>query len=611
MATHLAASSRATSRASPFPKTTKPLFFPLEQSFSFTTTKARIIGGFSIRASNDGSSYLDMWKNAVDRQKKTVEFENIAGRIPGDEDGTDAAGNGAANVDVSKKNDDFQKILEVDTEERDRIQRMQVIDRAAAAIAAARAILKEKRPLDDEENAVDYDEEPLLESKQEGSKSGNISVSQTESSRSAVPGPDFWSWTPPADTDSPRSSNDNGFLEPKKALTNPVVEIPLAVKEKSLDVLPIPFESKLSQSSSKPRLPPLQSLMEVKKEEVTISSTETPSLKEEEQELDLVFGEHSIEIAHVLDAVKDEVAFSGTDPDGSRWWKEKGVEERPDGVICRWTMIRGVKGDQDVEWQEKFWEASDEFGHKELGSEKSGRDATGNVWREYWTESMWQESGLVHLEKTADKWGKNGNGDEWQEQWWEHYDASNKAEKWAHKWCTIDPTTQLDAGHAHVWHERWGETYDGHGGSVKYTDKWAERCEGDGWTKWGDKWDEHFDPNGHGVKQGETWWEGKQYGERWNRTWGERHNGSGWVHKYGKSSCGEHWDTHEPQETWYERFPHYGFYHCFENSPQLQQVQNLSEIQEPPQLQQVQNLFEIQEPPQLQQVQNPSEIQEP
>lgn len=123
---------------------------------------------------------------------------------------------------------------------------------------------------------------------------------------------------------------------------------------------------------------------------------------------------------------------------------------------------------------------------------------------------------------------------------------------------------------------RWGEKYDGKGGSIKYTDKWAERFEGDGWSKWGDKWDENFDLNGHGVKQGETWWAGK-HGERWNRTWGEGHNGSGWVHKYGKSSNGEHWDTHVNEETWYERFPHYGFYYCFENSVQLREVKRPSD----------------------------------
>ncbi|BAT14638.1 Os11g0586300, partial [Oryza sativa Japonica Group] len=166
---------------------------------------------------------------------------------------------------------------------------------------------------------------------------------------------------------------------------------------------------------------------------------------------------------------------------------------------------------------------------------------------------------------------QNGKGEQWQEQWWEHYDSSGKAEKWADKWCSLDPNTPLDVGHAHVWHERWGEKYDGCGGSAKYTDKWAERSEGDGWSKWGDKWDEHFDPNGHGVKQGETWWAGK-YGDRWNRTWGEHHNCTGWVHKYGRSSSGEHWDTHVPQDTWYERFPHFGFEHCFNNSVQLRSV---------------------------------------
>lgn len=73
-------------------------------------------------------------------------------------------------------------------------------------------------------------------------------------------------------------------------------------------------------------------------------------------------------------------------------------------------------------------------------------------------DALVQDGGLLHMEKTADKWGKNGEGDEWQEQWWEHYDASGKSEKWAHKWCSIDPNTPLDAGHAHVWHERYVTT---------------------------------------------------------------------------------------------------------------------------------------------------------
>lgn len=65
-----------------------------------------------------------------------------------------------------------------------------------------------------------------------------------------------------------------------------------------------------------------------------------------------------------------------------------------------------------------------------------------------------QIEGCLHIEKTADKWGKNGKGDEWQEKWFEHYGAG-QAEKWAHKWCSIDPSTQIEAGHAHVWHERY------------------------------------------------------------------------------------------------------------------------------------------------------------
>ena len=44
---------------------------------------------------------------------------------------------------LEKKTEVFNKILEVPKEERDRIQQLQVIHRAAAAIAAARALIKE------------------------------------------------------------------------------------------------------------------------------------------------------------------------------------------------------------------------------------------------------------------------------------------------------------------------------------------------------------------------------------------------------------------------------------------------------------------------------------
>lgn len=86
----------------------------------------------------DSSSYLDMWRSAQDRERKAIEFQQIAANSAGTED--------RSVEDVKKKSEEFEKILEVPSEERDRVQRMQVVDRAAAAIAAARAILDEDGP---------------------------------------------------------------------------------------------------------------------------------------------------------------------------------------------------------------------------------------------------------------------------------------------------------------------------------------------------------------------------------------------------------------------------------------------------------------------------------
>ncbi|OWM87820.1 uncharacterized protein LOC116207461 [Punica granatum] len=522
----------------------------------------RARAGFRIRVSDGADSYLDMWKKAVNRERKSIEFQNIAdNKVP--------SGGDQRVVDLEAKSVEFQKLLEVPREERDRVQRMQVIDRAAAAIAAARSVIQEKGSLESGRDEAARLAKWDLDDHENEEQSGIVFLPASEANSNGVPGPDFWSWTPPSANDQTSLDADPQAISKPSVYptpTNPVIE-----KERSADVLSIPFESKFRESVINPLLLPLQSLTETEK------LKGLPSLKEDEK-ISAISSANATEAADALGKA-EELPSSGVNPDGSRWWGQTGIEKRPDGVICRWTLRRGVSADQVTEWQEKFWEASDEFGYKELGSEKSGRDSHGNVWREFWRESMRQEAGLVHLEKTADKWGKNGKGEEWQEKWWEHYDASGQADKWAHKWCSIDPKTPLEAGHAHVWHERWGEKYDGCGGSTKYTDKWAERCEDGGgwWSKWGDKWDENFDPNGHGVKQGEKWWQGGD-GSRWNRTWGEHHNGSGWVHKYGKSSCGEHWDTHAQQETWYERFPHFGFYHCFDNSVQLREVPRPSEI---------------------------------
>ncbi|PSR88184.1 Protein RNA-directed DNA methylation like [Actinidia chinensis var. chinensis] len=570
MASHNAAYARAAVLTPHVLKHT--LIYTLELPNSSKPTTRSTIGpkqGSRIRASSAGDSYLDMWKTAVERERKAVKFQKIAensAAIDGEEDG------GESPEALERKSSEFQKILEVSKEERDRVQRMQVIDRAAAAIAAARAILKETDvslppPEGSGESEAEIGGEG--EAQKKGAWSKSLKVSQSGGVENGAPGPDFWSWTPPSESDL---NGDGTLTLAGQSYSYPIEINPVMEKEQSVDFLPIPLETKLFESNHYPPLPPLQSIIEVEKVEV---STQETAHEEEKRELGVQFSAHAAEATHALNNV-DEGLSQGFNPDGSRWWKEMGIEQRPDGVVCRWTLTRGVSADKALEWEEKYWEAADQFEFKELGSEKSGRDAAGNVWREFWKESMWQDCGVMHLEKTADKWGKNGNGDEWQEKWREWYNASGQAEKWAHKWCSIDPSKPLEAGHGHVWHERWGEKYDGQGSSIKYTDKWAERCEGDGWTKWGDKWDENFDSNACGVKQGETWWQGK-YGEHWNRTWGEGHNGSGWVHKYGKSSSGEHWDTHVEQDTWYERFPHFGFEHCFENSVQLHEVRKPSE----------------------------------
>ncbi|XP_021722795.1 uncharacterized protein LOC110690280 [Chenopodium quinoa] len=544
------------------------------KSFLKPQTTTIYVKGFRIRASdgtNNGDSYLKMWKKAVNREKKEIEFNTIAQNLP--------PVDGEETPDVlERKSNEFQKILEVSKEERDRVQRMQVIDRAAAAISAARALLKDKKAAAVADAAsssatVRSNSNGVLSSETPngGIDKGSSYKRQSRISGDGPPGPDFWSWTPPSVDDS--NQNDVGNLQKApKTFGNPSPTNSVIEKERSADYLSIPLESTYSESNLIPPLPPFQSLLEVHKIEAPDASQENPVMSEE---IDSQFSAHAAEAANALNSVEEKPSYQ-IKPDGARIWNETGVETRSDGVVCRWTLNRGVTADGVVEWEEKYWEAADEFDYKELGSEKSGRDAMGNVWHEYWTETMWQEDGLLHMEKTADKWGKNAKGEEWQEKWSEKYNASGKADKWAHKWCSIDPNTQVEVGHAHVWHERWGETYDGQGGSIKYTDKWAERWEGDAWVKWGDKWDENFDLNAHGIKQGETWWEGK-YGDRWNRTWGEQHNGSGWLHKYGKSSSGEHWDTHAQEDTWYERFPHFGFMHCFENSVQLREVKKPSD----------------------------------
>lgn len=220
-----------------------------------------------------------------------------------------------------------------------------------------------------------------------GRKNGSSFLPQSSNSGIGTPGPSFWAWAPPLNDDDDIFSESQikpaGQASPSPAQSSPVLE-----QERGLESLSIPFETSMLQSRNIIPLPPLQSLVEVEKTEVTGSTKETPHL-EEENELGVEFSTHAAEAADALSKV-NEASPQGVNPDGSRWWQETGLERRPDGVVCKWTLTRGVSADKAIEWENKYWEAADEFGYKELGSEKSGRDAGGNVWREYWRESMMQ-----------------------------------------------------------------------------------------------------------------------------------------------------------------------------------------------------------------------------
>ncbi|RVX15873.1 hypothetical protein CK203_005662 [Vitis vinifera] len=216
-----------------------------------------------------------------------------------------------------------------------------------------------------------------------------------------------------------------------------------------------------------------------------------------------------------------------------------------------------------------WWEKSDWTGYKELGVEKSGRNAEGDSWWETWQEVLHQDewSNLARIERSAQKQAKSGTENAgWYEKWWEKYDAKGSTEKGAHKYGRLNEQS---------WWEKWGEHYDGRGSVLKWTDKWAETELG---TKWGDKWEEKFFA-GIGSRQGETWHLSPS-GDRmsnpcWSRTWGEEHFGNGKVHKYGKSTTGESWDIVVDEETYYEAEPHYGWADVVGNSSQLLSIEPL------------------------------------
>ncbi|XP_010918224.1 protein EARLY STARVATION 1, chloroplastic [Elaeis guineensis] len=263
-----------------------------------------------------------------------------------------------------------------------------------------------------------------------------------------------------------------------------------------------------------------------------------------------------------INLLDEKVDESGTNEDGSTWYQESGADLGDNGYRHRWARMGGQSCDGSSEWKETWWEKSDWTGYKELGAEKSGKNAEGDSWWETWQEVLYQDewSNLARIERSAQKQAKSGTENAgWYENWWEKYDAKGSTEKKAYKYGRLDEQS---------WWEKWGEYYDGRGFVAKWTDKWAETELG---TKWGDKWEERFFA-GIGSRQGETW-HVSPTGERWSRTWGEEHFGNGKVHKYGNSTTGESWDIVVDEETYYEAEPHYGWADVVGDSTQLLSIQ--------------------------------------
>ncbi|XP_048130020.1 uncharacterized protein LOC115735152 isoform X2 [Rhodamnia argentea] len=196
-----------------------------------------------------------------------------------------------------------------------------------------------------------------------------------------------------------------------------------------------------------------------------------------------------------INLLNENVNETGTNEDGSTWYRESGEDLGDNGYRCRWTRMGGRSHDGSSEWKEMWWEKSDWSGYKELGVEKSGKNAEGDSWWETWNEVLHQDewSNLARIERSAQKQAKSGTENAgWYEKWWEKYDAKGWTEKGAHKYGRLNEQS---------WWEKWGEHYDGRGSVLKWTDKWAETELG---TKWGDKWEEKFFA-GIGSRQGETW----------------------------------------------------------------------------------------------------------
>ncbi|MQM11727.1 hypothetical protein Taro_044639, partial [Colocasia esculenta] len=92
-----------------------------------------------------------------------------------------------------------------------------------------------------------------------------------------------------------------------------------------------------------------------------------------------------------INLLNESVNESGTNEDGSTWYRESGDVLGDNGYRCRWARMGGQSHDGSSEWKETWWEKSDWTGYKELGAEKSGKNAEGDSWWETWQEVLYQD----------------------------------------------------------------------------------------------------------------------------------------------------------------------------------------------------------------------------
>ncbi|KAH9289660.1 hypothetical protein KI387_033777 [Taxus chinensis] len=205
---------------------------------------------------NEDGSYLGAWKGELGNQKSSPSGPEPARDDSNGSEDRDDSNDSEDPEALERKTKHFEKLLEVPSEERDRAQRVQVIDRAAAAIAAARALMAENPRSGPSSPIINASAEfppdaglgSLMENPndvaglQEERKTPSFmsSSSPSEIHSNVTPGPDFWSWSPPPVKEGENMSALTN-LQPENSLNlyeKPVTDV--LEKERSLAALNIP-----------------------------------------------------------------------------------------------------------------------------------------------------------------------------------------------------------------------------------------------------------------------------------------------------------------------------------------------------------------------------------